>query len=1657
MVAGVGNPRDVTHSTTTRPTRVSGGVNQRRYFSAALKTQVWDQDFNDLWEQIRYAGDFYGIPDVEGDDTILQQAIAAGATSLSGNLAAFQAVTASADKIAYFSGGSSMATFTATLFSRGLMSNVSAAQWRDALGISAVFSDNVTAFAALASVADRLPYFTGAGTMSMVTFTAFVRTLMDDADAATFRATLGFGSAVPSAFFNTLIDDADAATARGTLGITAVAASGSASDLTTGTLPSARLPASLASIYALTPAADRLPYYSGASTAALATFTAFGRSLVDDADAAAGRTTLGLAAIAASGSASDLIMGLLPDGRLPNSLLTIYALSPATDRLPYYTGPISANLAVFTAFARTILDDADAATVRATISAQALSSELSAIAGLISATDRVPYFTGVGTAALATFTAFARSLLDDVDATTARATLAAAALASPAFTGTPTAPTAVGGTNTTQIATTAFVVDAIATGAGTYQPLDNELTALSGVTAAADRLPYFSGASTAALATFTAFGRSLVDDADATAGRATLGLALVASSASATDLTAGTLPSARLPAALASIYALTPAADRLPYYTSALAAALATFTAFARTLLDDADASAARTTLGLAAIAASGDAADLTGTLAAARLPNSLAAIYALTPAANKVPYYTSASLAGLTDFTAYGRGLVGVADDVNARGYLGLATAAATGDFADMTGKVLFEQLAMGDTTNLLNNGNLELLDGVGNAYGWTTTDFTFASGVNAYNGNGYATVNYTGVSSNKILTSTSTVECQENQKFYIDCWVKTGSGYTTDGVGLRLDARWLDKDGVLISTSPTNALATVSTTYVQLSAVIIAPAGSVSLKVRFLSYGHTAGTIYVDAFRIRRMVSAVLLPDSLASIYVLTPAADRLPYYTSASAAALATFTAFGRSLVDDADATAGRATLGLGTMATQNAGAVAITGGTISGITNLAVADGGTGASTASVARTNLGLAIGSDVVAYSARLQSITDDLAAASGTIEKVSASVFGTYTVTAFAKTVLDDTTAGAVRTTLGLAAVASSGDAADLTGNLASGRLPNSLSSIFALTPAADRLPYYTSASAAALATFTAFARTLLDDADAATARTTLGAAPTASPTFTGTVTVPGLVSSDIITLNSAGLELESPSGVLAQLKWMTGGSQRWGHRKSTTAESGANVGSDLQLFAYDDSGVSLGTVYTASRATRILAFALSPTAPTPAAADSTTKLATTAYVQGELASFQPLATSLSAIGALTPAADRLPYYTSASVAALATFTAFARTLLDDATASAARTTLALGTIATQDANSVAITGGTISGITDLLVADGGTGASNGLNARANLGLAIGSDVQAQSARLQDIADNLTATSGTVEKTAAGTFGTYTVTTAAKTVLDDTTVGAMRTTLGLAAIAASGDAADLTGTLASARLPNSLSAIYALTPAADRLPYYTSASAAALATFTAFGRSLVDDADAAAGRTTLGLGTIATLASTAKVDTAGDTMTGSLVLNADAAITVNIRRYSTNVTPPELIFRKARGTLASSTVVATNDQMGQVTYGYYDGAAFQDAVFLRATVIAGTPSATDGEARLVGLVNAAGSVAPSELFRFDHAAGFSMYGANPVIDANRVLRNRAFTVATLPTAVAGMIAYVTDSTITTRQAAPVGGGANRVMVYADNIGWKIF
>jgi hypothetical protein len=67
------------------------------------------------------------------------------------------------------------------------------------------------------------------------------------------------------------------------------------------------------------------------------------------------------------------------------------------------------------------------------------------------------------------------------------------------------------------------------------------------------------------------------------------------------------------------------------------------------------------------------------------------------------------------------------------------------------------------------------------------------------------------------------------------------------------------------------------------------------------------------------------------------------------------------------------------------------------------------------------------------------------------------------------------------------------------------------------------------------------------------------------------------------------------------------------------------------------------------------------------------------------------------------------------------------------------ARESLGLGSIATQEADNVTITGGSVTRITDITIADGGTGASDITTARENLRLQIGVDVQGYDADLSD------------------------------------------------------------------------------------------------------------------------------------------------------------------------------------------------------------------------------------------------------------------------------------------------------------------------------
>jgi len=108
---------------------------------------------------------------------------------------------------------------------------------------------------------------------------------------------------------------------------------------------------------------------------------------------------------------------------------------------------------------------------------------------------------------------------------------------------------------------------------------------------------------------------------------------------------------------------------------------------------------------------------------------------------------------------------------------------------------------------------------------------------------------------------------------------------------------------------------------------------------------------------------------------------------------------------------------------------------------------VTAGGTGATSASGARTALGVEIGTNVQAYDAGLQSIAGLTTVANQMLYTTGTDLYATTALTPFARTLLDDADAAAMKATLGLAAVASSGSASELTtGTLADARLPSTM-----------------------------------------------------------------------------------------------------------------------------------------------------------------------------------------------------------------------------------------------------------------------------------------------------------------------------------------------------------------------------------------------------------------------------------------------------------------------------------------------------------------------------------------------------------------------------------------------------------------------------------
>jgi len=177
-------------------------------------------------------------------------------------------------------------------------------------------------------------------------------------------------------------------------------------------------------------------------------------------------------------------------------------------------------------------------------------------------------------------------------------------------------------------------------------------------------------------------------------------------------------------------------------------------------------------------------------------------------------------------------------------------------------------------------------------------------------------------------------------------------------------------------------------------------------------------------------------------------------------------------------------------------------------------------------------------------------------------------------------------------------------------------------------------------------------------------------------------------------------------------------------------------------------------------------------PTAPTAAYGTNTTQLATTAFVQNEkvstsfsgiptvptaangvsttqIASTEFVINNINTLGTMSTQNANLVAITGGAISGIVPLA-----LTDGGTGAnnpaVARTNLQLGDLATQNVGNVFIVGGQITGITDLTIADGGTGASTASQARINLGLATGATTAVGTMSTQN-ANAVAITGGTV------------------------------------------------------------------------------------------------------------------------------------------------------------------------------------------------------------------------------------------------------------------------------------------------------------------
>lgn len=118
-----------------------------------------------------------------------------------------------------------------------------------------------------------------------------------------------------------------------------------------------------------------------------------------------------------------------------------------------------------------------------------------------------------------------------------------------------------------------------------------------------------------------------------------------------------------------------------------------------------------------------------------------------------------------------------------------------------------------------------------------------------------------------------------------------------------------------------------------------------------------------------------------------------------------------------------------------------------------------------------------------------------------------------------------------------------------------------------------------------------------------------------------------------------------------------------------------------DANKFVITNAAGTGYSIYDQTGALNALGATSFGTALLQAASAAAARTAISAQVAG---SYQASSTFLTAIASLTSSANTFPYFDASNLAVMGTITTFGRNLIDDANASAARTTLGLGTAAT-------------------------------------------------------------------------------------------------------------------------------------------------------------------------------------------------------------------------------------------------------------------------------------------------------------------------------------------------------------------------------------